>query len=262
MYLSRQIVIQFDFMSKPKLWFSLFDFSFDYKGDEPNFWDEKQFIWSSHFQNNFNLICDELETYLEKNELNSYFNKRMTNKIDAWKTRSLKTWGIEHYKNQQHFPLATKLMNQFPEIVSLSFCYLEPGGKILPHCGDTNAIVRCHLGLIVPKDTEKCIFTVRGESKSWKKGEWIVFTDAYTHEADNNTSEGRYILLMDVLREDFKYKKNGILATVLTSLFLQKRAQRFRWLYKLPQWMMRILVFFLKPLAFISLKLVNLFKVY
>jgi aspartyl/asparaginyl beta-hydroxylase (cupin superfamily) len=249
-------------MSKPNLWFSLFDFSFDYKGNEPSFWDENQFSWSGLFKENLNSICSELESYIAQNKLDPYFNKQMTNERDVWKTISLKTWGIELFSNQKHFPNTTNLMNKFPEIVSLSFNRLEPGGKILPHCGDTNAIVRCHLGLIIPEQKEGCYFTVRGESKSWKKGEWIVFTDAFVHEAENNTNEDRYILLMDVMRDEFNQKKRNILSTVLTSLFLQKRAQQYGILYKAPQWLIRIAAFFLKPCAWISLKLVNYFKVY
>ena len=82
------------------------------------------------------------------------------------------------------------------------------------------------------------------------------------HEAKNNTNEDRYILLMDVMRDEFNHKKRNILSTVLTSLFLQKRAQRYGILYKAPQWIIRIVAFFLKPCAWISLKLVNHFKVY
>lgn len=249
-------------MSQPKLWFSLFDFSFDYKGAEPSFWDDTQFRWSGRFKENLNLICNELESFLEQNKLDPYFNKQMTNERDVWKTVSLKTWGIELLKNQKHFPITTQLMNEFPEIVSLSFNRLEPSGKILPHCGDTNAIVRCHLGLIIPEENERCYFTVRGESKPWKRGEWIIFTDAFVHEAINDTNEGRYILLMDVMRDEFRTKKRKVLSTVLTSLFLQKRAQRIGILYKSPQWLIGIVSFFLKPCAWISLKLVNLFKVY
>jgi beta-hydroxylase len=249
-------------MSKSKLWFSLFDFSFDYKGDEPNFWNENQFRWSKRFKDNLNSICTELEEFGIKKNLDSYFNKQMTNEMDVWKTVSLRTWGIELYRNQKHFPLTTSLMKEFPEIVSLSFNRLEPGGKILPHCGDTNGIVRCHLGLIVPKDNSNCFFTVNGESKSWFKGEWIIFTDAYVHEAINHTNEARYILLIDVLRSEFETKKKIILSTVLTSLFLQKRAQRFRILYDAPQYLIRMVAFFLKPCALISIKLVNLIKVY
>jgi hypothetical protein len=39
-------------MNTPKLWFSLYDFSFDYKGVEPSFIDES-FAWSVEFEANW-----------------------------------------------------------------------------------------------------------------------------------------------------------------------------------------------------------------
>jgi aspartyl/asparaginyl beta-hydroxylase (cupin superfamily) len=249
-------------MKKPKIWFSLYDFSFNYKGEEPNFWQPEDFRWATPFQSQLTKILSELETYLASKDLSPYFNETMTNKKEIWNTVSLKTWDIELFKNQKDFPITTKIMKEFPEIVSLSFNRLEGGGQIIPHCGDTNAIVRCHLGLIVPQDKEKCFFKVRDESKYWQKGEWLVFTDAYIHEAVNQSNEARFILLMDVLRDEFADRRSLVTSTVLTSLFLQKRAQKLKILYKSPAWVIKFISFCLRPLAWLASLIVNWLKVY
>ncbi|MEY4572392.1 MAG: hypothetical protein RLZ10_1631 [Bacteroidota bacterium] len=249
-------------MKKPKLWFSLYDFSFDYKGDEPNFWEPDKFVWASTFQSHFDEILKELQDYLEAKDLNPYFNESMTNRKQIWNTVSLKTWDIELFNNQNHFPLTSRLIHQFPEIVSLSFNRLEAGGHIIPHCGDTNAIVRCHLGLHVPTDVNQCFFKVKGESRIWEKGKWLIFTDAYMHEAVNQTNEARYILLMDVIRDEFSDRRGLVTSTVLTSLFLQKRAQKLKFLYKSPPIVIKLISYFLTPLAWLATRLVNWIKVY
>lgn len=246
-----------------KLWFSIFDFSFNYKGTEPPFEDPSHFAWSKEFSLSSDAIKKELEEYLHKHKLASYFNTHMVASQGTWKTIALKTWSVELFKNQKEFPLTTSLLKKYPEILSCSFNLLEPNGKILPHCGDTNAIYRCHMGLEIPAGLPDCGFKVKGEPRSWEYGKWLVFIDAYEHEAWNNTSNERYILLLDVLREEFRTKKGRVVSTVLTSLFLQKRAESLPFLYKHPSPTgVRIVTTLLRPFAWTAIKVYNLLKIY
>lgn len=244
-----------------KLWFSLFDFSFDYKGVEPSFIEPTNFRWAKDFQDNFEEIDKELFNYLEKNNLESYFNTSMVNNQEVWKTFSLISWDIEFFKRKKEFPVLMSIVSKYPEILSVSFNQLEANGKILPHCGDTNGIYRCHFGIDIPDELPNCGFRVRDEFRSWKKGEWLIFMDACNHEAFNLTQKKRIILVIDVLRDDFKNKRNTIVSTVRTSLFLQKRIDYNKYLLNKPK-----LVFFLalvlRPFAYFGIKIVNLFKIY
>jgi len=248
-------------MSKPNLWFSLFDFSFDYKGNEPSFIEES-FTWSLEFEENWKEIREELDLYLTNHQPEAYFNKTMVNSNDSWKTFSLKWWDINFYSRYIYFPKTMEIVNKYPEIVSVSFNQLEPNGKILPHCGDTNAIYRCHLGIEIPESLPKTGFTVRNEIKFWEEGKWLISMDAYNHEAFNLCEKKRIILVLDVLRPEFQMKRSKVISTVLTSLFLQKRAQKFKFIYKLPQWLIRLISIPLTPLAYLAIKCVNFFKIY
>lgn len=125
------------------------------------------------------------------------------------------------FKTQIHFPLTSSLLNKYPQIISASFNLLEPQSTILPHCGDTNAIYRCHLGLDIPAQLPDCGFRVNSEKRSWQNGEWLIFLDAYNHEAWNNSLQARYILVIDVMRDEFIEQKQAVCSTVLTSLFMQ-----------------------------------------
>jgi aspartyl/asparaginyl beta-hydroxylase (cupin superfamily) len=245
-----------------KLWFSLFDLSLVYKGPEPAFIDNYDFEWAREFQENHDNIKNELKAYLTDSDLTSYFNSSMVNNTNAWRTISLKNWEVVLFKNHKFFEHTAKIINKYPEILSLSFNLLEPGGKILPHCGDTNGIYRCHYGIEIPSAMPNCGFRVLDETRPWKEREWLIFMDAYNHEAYNKTESSRIIMVVDVLRDEYKGKRNKIVSTVRTSLFLQKRAQTLKFILKLPNFVIYTVAFLLRPFALLATKVVNYFKIY
>lgn len=246
----------------PDLWFSIYDFSFNYKGDEPSYIDAKQFNWANDLQLNVDSIKEELNSYLQTHQLQGYFNSSMVSKKNSWRTIALKTWNIQLFKNQKQFPVTTALLNKYPQIISASFNLLESNSKILSHCGDTNAIYRCHLGIKIPEGLPNCGFKVKDELRAWENNQWLIFIDAYTHEAWNNSNNDRYILLLDVLRDEFKPKKNYVCSTVLTSLFLQKRVENHKWLLLTKPWLVKIITRSLRPFAQTALYLSNSFKLF
>ncbi|MBM3186920.1 MAG: aspartyl/asparaginyl beta-hydroxylase domain-containing protein [Bacteroidetes bacterium] len=249
-------------MSNLKLWFSLYDPNYSYPYDEPSFFVSKNHRWAKDFELNYQLIKKELEQFLESHQLVEYFNRHMVNTESTWKTISLRWWTIEFFKNQSDFPKTMELVNRYPEIISVSFNQLESQGEILPHCGDTNAIFRCHFGLEIPAQLPECGFRVKEETRSWEAGKWLVFTDANEHEAFNRSEKRRIIMVIDVLREEFKPKKNLIFSTVLTSLFLQKRIQQMMFITKLSATVRKFIGYSLTPFAFCAVKVVNKLKIY
>ena len=246
----------------PKLWFSLYDFSFDYRGPEPPFGDPHQFDWARDLAENTDRIFAELKSYIETHKLEAYFNTSMVSQKNSWKTIALKTWNIEMFRNQKQFPFTSSLIKRYPQIVSASFNLLEPKSRILPHCGDTNAIYRCHLGLEIPCGLPEMGFKVKEESRPWEKGKWIIFMDAYKHEAWNDSDKKRYIFLIDVMRDEYRDKTSKVCATVRTSLFIQKRLEMLK--MKLPSYpfLIQITARIIQPFIGLAIKLVNLFKVY
>ena len=77
---------------------------------------------------------------------------------------------------------------------------MSPGYHIPAHRGPTNGIVRIHLALKVPRDSEKCRLRVDQEIVHWEEGKCIVFDDYYEHEVWNETDEQRVVLFFDVDR--------------------------------------------------------------
>jgi ornithine lipid ester-linked acyl 2-hydroxylase len=138
--------------------------------------------------------------------------------------------GVKFHSNLKKFPLTTKIINQIPGLVSASFNVLESNAEINPHFGDTNGIVRAHLGLLVPGTLPKLGFQVNLEQRTWEEGKLLLFCDGYPHRAWNYTKEKRIILLLDVIRPEFTHKKRTICGTVLASLFFQAIIQRLSFL--------------------------------
>jgi beta-hydroxylase len=74
------------------------------------------------------------------------------------------------------------------------FSILSPGYHIPAHRGVSKGIVRAHLGLLIPKEAEKCRMRVGDTINVWRPGEIFVFDDTYEHEVWNDTDEERVIL--------------------------------------------------------------------
>lgn len=245
---------------KNRLWFSILSKDARYYSDEPNFISPENFEWTKNATQIAKILEDELLQYLKNNQLESYFNTKMSENVKKWKTISLKWWGIELYSHQKLFPKTTAFINSIPNLVSASFNLLEANSSIYPHCGDTNGIYRCHLGIIIPAGLPECGFRVENEKREWKKGEWLIFIDAKEHEAWNKSNANRFILLIDIIRPEYKNKKIFIQLVSLTGLFLQKLAETFPILYRLEKFqkLKKIFVYILLPFCFVSIRLRNL----
>lgn len=75
------------------------------------------------------------------------------------------------------------------------FSVLRPRTRIPPHTGVSNIRSVVHLPLIVPPG---CGFRVGAESRSWTEGAAWVFDDTIEHEAWNDSTSLRGILIVDV----------------------------------------------------------------
>lgn len=234
-----------------KLWFSLYDRG-EYTGPEQAFYKTAEIDFTKVIEENYEIIKAEFFTYVSSHQLKSYFNASMVEKKNSWKTVSLKSWNVNIYENWKFFPQTLSIINSIDGLVSASFNKLEPQAKIKPHCGDTNGIFRCHLSLYNPGSLPLSGFRVKNEWRNWEDGKLLVFVDANNHEAINMTNEDRFIFLFDVIRPEFRHQKNFICSTVLSSLFLQKRAENASVLYKAPLFAQIAVGRLLVPFAFVA----------
>jgi len=114
-----------------------------------------------------------------------------------WKTFILYGFGDRSERNCKQAPVTAEILSRVPNIQTAWFSILAPGYHIPAHTGVTKGILRAHLGLIIPKEREKCRIRVGEEIKAWEAGKVFVLDDTYNHEVWNDTDEERVILLFD-----------------------------------------------------------------
>lgn len=216
-----------------KPWYNVFGGR--YMGNEPCFYDRNQLPWTKVLEDNWQTIHHEMVQLLEDkpNRLKPYFiNKSMSFPPKKWKTLGLYFWKFKMHKNCRRCPDTMQLIKRIPNLTSCSISILEPGSNINPHQGDTDAIIRCHLGLSVPAGLPDCGFQVGKEIRPWENGITLPFCDAQTHTAWNQTGQRRLILIVDVMRDEFASRQNRICAHVLSYSLLQMMYERFSFLGK------------------------------
>lgn len=213
-------------------WYIIEDYGIrDYVGNEPAFYDAKQFAWAAEIEANWQIIAQEfapLINGIDSGEMKPYYNTEIQFPPQKWKTLGLLFWGKKNKKNWTQYPQTTALLSKIPGLVGVSLSMLEAGAEIKPHGGETNGIIRCHLGLQIPETLPNCGFQVLDEQRSWEDGKLLLFTDAHEHKAWNKTDKNRFILLFDVIRPEFIDRKNEICRSVLAMLSMDFIARKFK----------------------------------
>ncbi len=114
-----------------------------------------------------------------------------------WKTFILYGFGEKLERNCKQAPVTAEMLGRVPNLQTAWFSILAPGYHIPAHTGVTKGILRAHLGLVIPREREKCRIRVGDEIKAWEAGKVFVLDDTYNHEVWNDTGEERVILLFD-----------------------------------------------------------------
>ncbi len=214
-------------------WFSHHGQAFT--GSEPFFYDTRAFPWVERIESQWSVIRDELMALVDEDDGGSllpYPNPTLVSKPDRWKIFGFMFWTIKFKKNCAKCPRTWKLLASIPNVTSGSFNLLEPNATIKPHYGDTNAIIRCHLGLVIPAPAPACAFKVGSEIRSWKEGEVLMFCDAHMHTAWNNTNQRRFIMIIDIIRPEYAARQRSICRDVLASIETAIVYERKAWLRK------------------------------
>jgi aspartyl/asparaginyl beta-hydroxylase (cupin superfamily) len=216
------------------LWFAFEKERFD--GPEPWFFPEADFPVLALLEENWRSIHREISALLEDDasRLKPYLQKTMSFPPGDWKTLAFYFWGLRVKANCAKCPQLDALLRRIPGLTAASISVLEPQTKIKPHYGDTNAIARIHLGLEIPGGPPDCAFQVGEEIRPWVAGRAHAFCDAHLHMAWNYTPHRRVIMILDVIRPEFRDRTTAICSRVLGSILLLSLAEVFPVLGRLP----------------------------
>ena len=153
---------------------------------------------------------DDLKTYVSGNENAS------------WDAFFFYRHGTRFEAAQQKCPNTSKVLEsidlcridgQSPEIC---FSVLQPGSRIEPHFGVTNARVVVHLPLRVPNG---CYLELTDVGRHfWKEGEPLVFDDTFEHSALNPSDKPRGILLMDAWHPNLSMVEREVFSNLIKAI--------------------------------------------
>jgi len=117
-----------------------------------------------------------------------------------WNVFFFEGLGRRSRRNRALCPETARALDRVAGVELAFFSILAPGLHIPRHSGITKALIRCHLGLKVPRDAGKCFMQIGRERFHWEEGRAVVFDDTHPHEVWNDTDEERVVLLVDVER--------------------------------------------------------------
>lgn len=164
--------------------------------------DRHQFAFLNEIEANWEVIRDEIKPLLQHRDALPVFqelshDQRKIAKEDNWHVFALFGFGGKLESNCARTPQTAKLLENVPRLQTAWFSILAPQYHVPAHRGVTKGILRCHLGINIPKTPERCRMRVDDEICVWREGELFVFDDTYEHEVWNDTDEERVILLFD-----------------------------------------------------------------
>lgn len=176
------------------------------------FYDDAMFPWMPELEARTDAIKAELQAMLANRgeEFVPYIQYKPGDPVNQWdKLNHSRNWsGFHLYAHgqpvQEHLAQCPRTAEALAlvETVKIAglcpnamFSALVPGAHIPPHTGETNARLVAHLPLVVPED---CHFRVGYDWKQWREGKCWVFDDTLEHEARNDSSQLRVILMFDV----------------------------------------------------------------
>ena len=155
------------------------------------FFDNSKFEFTSILESNWLLIRQELEQLQMENFI-PWPEKFLYDQ--GWEVFGLYAFGNKLHENCRLCPETTRLIEMIPGISTSGFSSLAPGTHITAHVGYSKAVLRFHLGLIVP---DKCTLRVGNQTRNWQEGKCLIFDDTVEHEAWNLGNKTRIVLLID-----------------------------------------------------------------
>ncbi len=218
-----------------------------YRGSLPKFFTPEWFPELKPLTDNWQAIRDEILQYEKQHgaikglDSNPYVAPQIEG-VD-WSNIFLLNFSIKFHKNRKKFPVTTSIIDQIPDCSFVVISVLSPHTTILPHYGDTNGIVRAHLGLVIPGTLPECGVRVGDEEQGWKEGDLTLFTEAYLHGAWNKTDNKRYVLVVDFVPAFMEQSKMTVCTKLLGAQSYNYLEKRFHVLEHLPDWAANALCF-------------------
>jgi hypothetical protein len=213
-----------------------------YKGAIPSFYDIDSLDAAPVLEKHFPSIRDEIISFYEKETQlfePMYVPHRYSDQ--NWLVFNFYGFMLKYPDNLKKFPALSQALSEIPNMVGAQISVLAPHTRIKAHISGSNALIRNHLGILIPGAYPDLGIRVRGEERCWEEGKVLAFTESHRHYAWNYTDKARIVLLVDTIHPDYADKKYYICAASLAVLVLKMFAFKFPTTKKWPTWLIKIL---------------------
>lgn len=122
-------------------------------------------------------------------------------KRGEWAAFWLQLYGKTHTANAGRCPKTLAAVGAVPRQAGwLGFSAMAAGTHVAPHCGFTNAKLRCHIPLELRASGNR--IRIADTIYAWKLGEILIFDDSFEHEVWNDSDARRVVLIFDIYHPD------------------------------------------------------------
>ena len=194
--------------------------------DQPVF-DSRSFPWARMLEDNWEVIRDEAAAVLQDLEAVPPLatispDHRRIAPAGRWRSFFLVGYRYREETNCRACPRTAELVSRVPGLNSAFFSILVPHTHLPTHTGVSKAFLTCHLGIQVPRESDKCRMRVLDRWLEWEEGKCLIFDDVFEHEVSNESDETRIVLLVQFKRPV------GPIGWIVGNLFLEGvRRSRF-----------------------------------
>lgn len=206
-----------------------------YTGAEPAFYDVEKLPGTKILRENYETIRKEIVDYYESQgdriEANftpyAYAEK-------GWRTANLYSYFLRYPDVCARFPKTDAVVRQIPGMCLAQVAVLDPHTRVKAHLGDTNALIRSHLGIVVPGTLPEIGIHVGHEKRAWVEGDVFAIQIARRHYAWNDTDHHRIVLVVDVMRPEYMDRRYEIAGNALAAIAMKYCATKLPLLKRLP----------------------------
>jgi aspartate beta-hydroxylase len=159
--------------------------------------------------------------YLERHDSQPNVKSHKLVGNDDWSAFYLWKDGERVEENCERCPVTAAAFENIPldrlpgQAPSVLFSLLKPGAHIPPHHGLINTRLICHLPVLVPGPAW---LRVGSETHHWQEGKVCIFDDSIEHEAKNDASETRVVLLFDIWRPELSEQERTEIVNFLGAI--------------------------------------------
>lgn len=207
-----------------------------YKGREPRFYEPSLAPATKVLEENFSALKAEIDDRFDRHP--EYFRVNYTPhrwREAGWRTINLYSYFLRDARSCARFPRTDEIVRSIPGMCLAQIAVLAPQTRLKAHFGDTNALIRHHLGIRVPGAFPDLGMRVGRETRCWEEGEVFAIQIAHRHYAWNYTDQPRISLVVDVVRPEYAERRYEVAGKALSAMAMKHVVTRHPVTRRLPR---------------------------